>query len=146
MKKVTSMLLALVCALSLVACGKSAPAELYTGEADFLEAGYEGDCINTNRQVLVLNSDGTYTLEQGFFVNQISGTIVFFTKNVYTGKYTAGAANAEGQKTISLEAPTAGHVSTNGSITTSAEDSEILSEFNSSSITIDTTTGSIIMQ
>ena len=140
------MVLALVCAMSLVACGKSAPAELYTGEADFLEAGYEGDCINTNRSVLVLNSDGTYTLEKGFFVNQIQGNIVFYTKNVYTGKYSAGQANADGQKTITLENPTSGHVSTNGSITTSAEDAEILSEFADSSIVVDTTTGSIIMQ
>ncbi len=144
MKKMISMVLALVCALSLVACGKSAPAELYTGEADSVEAGYEGDCINTNRQILVLNSDGTYTLESGFFVNQIQGNIVYYTKSVFNGKYTAGETNADGQKTVSLEAPTAGFSNMNGSITTSAEDPEVLADFTTSSFTVDVNTMSIV--
>lgn len=146
MKKTIAIILTLVMLLAFVACGaKAAPAELYTAEQDFVEAGYEGDCINTNRWVLVLGGDGNYTLEQGFFVNQIMGNIVFYTKTVYQGTYTAGEKNAEGVKTITLAAPTAGFVSMNGAITTSAEDAEFLADFSMNSVKVDTTSGSLLL-
>lgn len=146
MKKTLAIVLALVMMLAFVACGaKAAPAELYTCESDFLEAGYEGDCINTNRYVLVLNGDGTYTLEQGFFVNQISGSIVFFTKTVYTGTFTATEKDADGIKTVTLAAPTAGFVNMNGGITTSAEDAEFLADMPLNTVKVDTASGSIVL-
>ena len=132
MKKALALVLALMMVLALSACGgeKAAPAEFYTGESDWVEAGYEGDCIITNRLVLVLNPDGTYFLEDGFFVNQVMGSIVFYTKTVYIGTYTAGEANAEGIKTVTLAAPTDGSQNLNGVIATAADDADILPSFN----------------
>lgn len=131
MKKAIAIILTLVCILSLSACGgKSAPAEYYSGEADWVESGYEGDTINTNRLALVLNSDGSYTLEDGFYVNQVSGVIVFYTKTIYTGTYTAGEANADGIKTITLNTPTDGMQNLNGVVATAAEDADILGGYN----------------
>ena len=131
MKKTIAIILSLVFVLAFVACGaKATPAEVYTAEHDWVEAGYEGDCIITNRLVLVLNGDGTYNLEDGFFVNQIMGNIVFYTKTMYKGTYTAGQADAEGNKTITLAAPTGGYQNMNGVVSTSAEDPELLSGWN----------------
>lgn len=143
MKKVSALILALCLAFSLAACGsKATPAEVYTYEVDFTEAGYEGDCIMTNAYVLVLNSDGSYTFIHNFFVNQISGVIVTYTKTTYTGTYKAGDAT-EGVKTVTLEAPTAASQNMNGGVTTSAEDAEILAEFDYGTITVDANTGSL---
>ena len=150
MKKTLAIILALAMTLALtfalVGCGKSAPAELYTGEFDFVEAGYEGDCINTNRTILVLNSDGTYTLEEGFFVNQVSGAIVYYTKTVSHGTYTAEKPDGDGVKTVSLAAPTSGLSNLNGAITTSQEDSSILSELTAKTLKVNTTSGSIVRE
>ena len=80
MKKFLAILLSMVMVMSLAACGSGSAAEYYSGEVDWVEAGYEGDCIITNHVGLVLNGDGTYTLEDAFLVNQVSGAIVFYTK------------------------------------------------------------------
>ena len=131
MKKTIAIVLTLVMLLAFVACGaKATPAEVYTAESDWVEAGYEGDCIITNRLVLVLNGDGTYALEDGFFVNQVSGAIVYYTKTMYKGTYTAGQADADGVKTVTLAAPTGGYQNMNGVVSTAADDAEILSSFN----------------
>ena len=53
------------------------PAEVYNSHTNFVEAGYEGDCINTVNITLILNADMTYTLVNDFCVNQVSGIIVF---------------------------------------------------------------------
>ena len=147
MKKAIALLLTLVMVLALAACGspKASPAEVYTAESDWVEAGYEGDCIITNRLVLVLNADGSYSLEDGFFVNQVSGAIVYYVKTMYTGTYTAGEANADGDKTVTLAAPTGGYQNMNGVVSTAAEDAEILSMFNPdlSSLTVNTGMGII---
>lgn len=143
MKKVFALVLSLCMIFSLAACSggaKAAPAEVYTYEVDSLEAGYEGDCINTNGYILVLNSDGSYTLIQSFLVNQVSGVIVFFTKTTYTGTYTAGNAT-DGVKTVTLAAPTAASQNMNGGVTTSAEDPDLLADFSYSTITVDANTG-----
>ena len=144
MKKTLAIVLALVMMLAFVACGaKAIPAEVYTAESDWVEAGYEGDCIITNRLVLVLNGDGTYNLEDGFFVNQVSGVIVFYTKTMYKGTYTAGTADAEGNKTVTLAAPTDGYQNMNGVVATAAEDAELLSTWNPAlgTITVNTAMG-----
>ena len=131
MKKTIAIVMTLILALAFVACGaKATPAEVYTAEGDWVEAGYEGDCIITNRLILVLNGDGTYALEDGFFVNQIMGNIVFYTKTMYKGTYTATAADAEGNKTVTLAAPTSGYQNMNGVVSTSAEDAELLGTWN----------------
>lgn len=149
MKKAIALVLSLCLIFSLAACSgggnaKAAPAEVYTFETDFVEAGYEGDCIMTNAYVLVLNSDGTYTLLHNFFVNQISGIIVAYTKTTFNGTYTAGDAT-DGVKTITLAAPTSGSQNMNGGVTTSAEDADLLSEFEYGTITVDTNTGSLTL-
>lgn len=148
MKKTLVIVLALAMMLTCAACGaqaKAAPAEVYTAEVDWLEAGYEGDCISTNRLVLVLNSDGTYNLEDGFFVNQVSGVIVFYNKTMYKGTYTAGTADAEGVKTITLNTPTDGYQNVSGVVTTALENAELLSTWNTElgTISVNTTMGVI---
>ena len=147
MKKALIVILTLCMVLSLAACGDTPakPSELYTTESDFVEAGYEGDCINTNRIVLMLGGDGNYILEQGFFVNQIMGNIVFQTKTVYTGTYTAGEPNADGIKTVTLDAPTGGFVNMNGVVTTAAEDAEFLADFAYPTLKVDTNMGVIVL-
>ena len=147
MKKAIALVLSLCLIFSLAACSggsgaKAAPAEVYTYEVDSVEAGYEGDCITTDSYVLVLNSDGSYTLIKNTFVNQISGVIVFFTKTTFNGTYTAGDAS-DGVKTVTLEAPTSGTQNMNGGVTTSAEDAEILADFSYSSITVDANVGTL---
>lgn len=143
MKKLIATGLAVVCAMSMVACGKSGAAEVYTAEVDSVEAGYEGDCVNTDQDILVLNADGTYTLTHGFYVNQISGVVVANIKNVYNGKYTAGEANEDGQKEITLEAPTSGYTNMNGSVTLSSDDPSVLEDFDATSFTVNVNTGAI---
>lgn len=149
MKKALALVLSLCLIFSLAACGggssaKAAPAEVYTFETDFVEAGYEGDCIMTNAYILVLNSDGSYTFVHNFFVNQVSGIIVAFTKTTFNGTYTAGDA-ADGVRTITLAAPTSGSQNMNGGVTTSAEDAELLSEFDYGTVTVDANTGSLTL-
>ena len=146
MKKVLILVLALVLVLSLTACGSSKPAEFYTGETDWVEAGYEGDCIITNRLVLVLNDDGTYNLEDGFFVNQVMGNIVFYTKTVYNGTYKAGEANADGVKTVTLDAPTTGSQNLNGVVSTSTDDADILTAFQYGTIEVDVNAHGIVSE
>lgn len=146
MKKALCIVLALVCVLALASCGAAKPAEFYTGETDWVESGYEGDCIITNRLVLVLNDDGTYNLEDGFFVNQVSGVIVFFTKTVYNGTYKATEANADGIKTVTLTAPTTGSQNLNGVVATSAEDADILTSFQYGTIQVDVNAHGIVSE
>lgn len=143
-KRVVSVALALTLALtmafSLAACGgsdKGGAVEVYTYEEDFVEAGYEGDCINTNAYTLAISGD-TYVFQKSFLVNQISGVIVASTKTQFTG--TCSVTEADGVKTVTLEAPTSAVSNMNGSATTSAEDPELLSEFEWSTITCDTAT------
>lgn len=145
MKKVSALILAFCLIFSLSACGNSAEAattEVYTLESDFVEAGYEGDCISTNAFVLVLSGDDTYTLVHNYFVNQVSGVIVAFTKTTYYGTYTAGEST-DGVKTVTLDTPTSGMQNANGGVSTSAEDSSILSGFEYGTITVDANTGSL---
>ena len=146
MKKFLAILLSMVMLMSLAACGSGSAAEYYSGEVDWVEAGYEGDCIITNHVGLVLNGDGTYTLEDAFLVNQVSGAIVFYTKTFYTGKYTAEKADADGIKTVSLQAPTSAVQNLNGVVATSAEDADILPSFQPdfSSIQVDTNSHAVV--
>jgi len=146
MKKAIALILALAMVFTLTACGGSAkPAEVYTAESDWVEAGYEGDCVITNRLVLVLNDDGTYFLEDGFFVNQVSGAIVYYVKTAYQGTYTAGAADADGVKTVTLTAPTNGYQNMNGVVSAAKDDAEILTGFDPAlkTIQVNTTMGII---
>ena len=49
---------------------------------------------------------------------------------MYKGTYTAGQADADGVKTVTLAAPTGGYQNMNGVVSTAADDAEILSSFN----------------
>lgn len=140
MKKVLAIVLALALAVCMVACSGgsgSAAAEVYTYEEDFVEAGYEGDCINTNAYTLVLSGD-SYVLQYNFLVNQISGVIVASTKTQYKGS--CSVTEADGVKTVTLEAPTSASCNMNGTVTTEADDPALLTDFEWTTITCDTAT------
>ncbi len=147
LNKVIAMALVATAALGFTACGGAkGSAELYSTQSDFVEAGYEGDCVNTTQQILVLSPDGTYTYEDDFQVHQISGVIVANNRTVYKGKYTAGDADADGVKEISLEAPTEGYVSMNGAVTPSSDDAEFLGDFDKSSVKVNVNEGVIVTE
>lgn len=141
-KKIMSLVMVLAIAVGVTACGSSASGsakggavEVYSYAEDFVEAGYEGDCINTNAYTLVLSGD-SYTLQKAFYVNQISGVIVANTTTVFTG--TCTSTEADGVKTVTLNAPTEAFCNMNGGVSTSADDPELLNDFEWSTITCDT--------
>ena len=152
MKKLSKILvlaLTLVMIVTLLsACGEkgpaAGPAELYNCQSDFVEAGYEGDCIMTNAYVLALNTDGSYTLMKNFFVNQVSGLVVAYVTDYYTGTYTV-KSESDGVKTVELSAPTSCLENMNGSPLTSAEDSSLLEGFTGGTVTCDTATNTLTM-
>ena len=142
-----ALALAAVASLGLAACGGSAKsaggsAEVYSYAEDFVDPAYQGDCINTNAYTLILSGDN-YTLQQAFYVNQISGVIVYSTTTQYTG--TCTVSEADGVKTVTLNAPTEAFNNLNGAISTSAEDPELLSDFEWSTITCDTATKTLTL-
>lgn len=147
LSKVLTLVLALTMILSLAACGEkgpaAGPAELYNCQSDFVEAGYEGDCIMTNAYVLALNTDGSYTLMKNFFVNQVSGVVVAFTTDYFTGTYTATEPDADGVKTVTLSAPTSCVENMNGSASTSADYPDLLESFAGGTVTCDTVTNTL---
>lgn len=146
-KKLMSIVMVLALAVGVTACGGSAnsaggSAEVYSYAEDFVDPAYQGDCINTNAYTLILSGDN-YTLQQAFYVNQISGVIVYSTTTQYTG--TCTVSEADGVKTVTLNAPTEAFNNLNGAISTSAEDPELLSDFEWSTITCDTATKTLTL-
>lgn len=146
-KKLMSIVMVLALAVGVTACGGSAKSvggsvEVYSYAEDFVEAGYEGDCINTNAYTLILSGDN-YTLQKAFYVNQISGVIVANTTAQYTG--TCTVSEADGVKTVTLNAPTEAFCNLNGGVSTSAEDPDLLSDFEWSTITCDTATKTLTL-
>lgn len=142
-KKLMSIVMVLALAVGVTACGGSAKsAEVYSYAEDFVDPAYQGDCINTNAYTLILSGDN-YTLQQAFYVNQISGVIVYSTTTQYTG--TCTVSEADGVKTVTLNAPTEAFNNLNGAISTSAEDPELLSDFEWSTITCDTATKTLTL-
>ena len=146
-KKLMSIVMVLALAVGVTACGSSAKSaggsvEVYSYAEDFVEAGYEGDCINTNAYTLILSGDN-YTLQKAFYVNQISGVVVANTTTQYTGTCTVSEAN--GVKTVTLNAPTEAFCNLNGGVSTSAEDPDLLSDFEWSTITCDTATKTLTL-
>lgn len=151
MKKLSKILIGLLAVLTLVslsACGQSgsatSAAELYNCQSDFVESGYEGDCIMTTAYVLALNGDGSYTLMKNFFVNQVSGIVVAYTTDYFDGTYTVDS-ESDGVKTVTLSAPTSCLENVNGSPVTSTEDSSLLDSFAGCTVTCDTATNSLTM-
>lgn len=146
-KKLMSIVMVLALAVGVTACGGNAKsaggsAEVYSYAEDFVDPAYQGDCINTNAYTLILSGDN-YTLQQAFYVNQISGVIVYSTTTQYTG--TCTVSEADGVKTVTLNAPTEAFNNLNGAISTSAEDPELLSDFEWSTITCDTATKTLTL-
>ena len=146
-KKLMSIVMVLALAVGVTACGGSAKSaggsvEVYSYAEDFVEAGYEGDCINTNAYTLIMSGDN-YTLQKAFYVNQISGVIVANTTAQYTG--TCTVSEADGVKTVTLNAPTEAFCNLNGGVSTSAEDPDLLSDFEWSTITCDTATKTLTL-
>lgn len=146
-KKLMSIVMVLALAVGVTACGSSAKSaggsvEVYSYAEDFVEAGYEGDCINTNAYTLILSGDN-YTLQKAFYVNQISGVVVANTTTQYTG--TCTVSEADGVKTVTLNAPTEAFCNLNGGVSTSAEDPDLLSDFEWSTITCDTATKTLTL-
>jgi hypothetical protein len=148
MSKVLACLMAVLTLVSLCACGQSgsaaSSAELYNCQSDSVEAGYEGDCIMTTAYVLALNSDGSYTLMKNFFVNQVSGIVVAYTTDYFTGTYKVDS-EADGVKTVTLSAATDCLENVNGSPLTSTDDSSLLEGFTGGTVTCDTATNTLTM-
>jgi predicted small lipoprotein YifL len=139
MSKFFTVLLAVMMVLSLMACGSSSSkgdTEVYFADEDWVESGYEGDCINTSTKNLVLAADGTYAYTEGMLVNQISGVIVFNTKTTYFGTYTVGNDTSD-TKVVNLSAPTRAINVAAGVTTTSADDSSILEGFSGGDMELD---------
>ena len=146
LSKVLALALTLVMIVTLLsACGGGAaagPAEYYYYRVDHVDAGYEGDVINTDYYSLVLNADGTYKLVWDAFVNQVSGVVVYFDANTFTGTYTV-KSEADGVKTVELSAPTKALNNLNGALMTSAEDSSLLELFTGATYACDTAAGTM---
>lgn len=146
--KIVAAALLLTALATLCACGgsaKAAPAEVYTTQYAFVEAGYEGDCVNNVANTLVLNADGTYTYINNFTVNQVGGVVVFYTTDFYTGTYKVDST-ADGVKTVTLAAPTAAVSNGMGTATTSAEDASLLEGFGGATVTCDTANNQLGLQ
>lgn len=147
LSKVLTLALTLVMIVTLLsACGdsgsKAGPAEYYFYRVDHVDAGYEGDVINTDYYSLVLNADGTYKLVWDAFVNQVSGVVVYFDANTFTGTYTV-KSEADGIKTVELSAPKGALNNLNGALMTSAEDSSLLELFTGATYACDTEAGTM---
>ncbi len=94
--------------------------------------------------MLALNTDGSYTLIKNFFVNQISGLVVAYTTDYFSGTYTVDS-EADGVKTVTLSAPTSCVENMNGAASTSSEDSSLLEGFTGGTVTCDTATKALTM-
>lgn len=130
LKKVLAAVLVVLMAVGLTACGggTKGEAEVYFTDEDWVEDGYEGDCVNTNIKNLFLAPDGSYAYTEGMVVNQISGIIVFSNKTTYFGTYKVASEDSE-SKTVTLSAPTKAINIANGVTTSSEEDSSLLGGF-----------------
>lgn len=138
--KVLVMLVVLICAFTLVGCGskESAKGEIYQQRSAYVEAGYEGDCINDVTTTLVLNSDKTYTIVENTSVCQISGIVVAYWTYTKEGTYTEDSNDGTTKK-VTLSDATSVDYNMNGSVTTSDEDSSLLDKGKGKAITLDTT-------
>lgn len=147
--KLLTLAMALCAALTLSACsGGSASAEaaveVYTTQNDFVEAGYEGDCVNTIATTLVLDGNGNYTLISNMMVNQVSGVVVYFETSFYEGTYTVDS-EADGVKTITLSDATSAMVNASGVGTTSDEDATLLDGGAGQTVTCDTSSNTLTL-
>lgn len=148
--KILSLTLALCAILMLSACGSSsssggeAATEVYTTQYDFVEAGYEGDCINTIATTLVLDGNGNYTLVSNFLVNQVSGAVVFYETSFYEGTYTVDS-EADGIKTVTLSDATYALDNLSGVGTTSDEDASLLEDGAGQTVTCDTSSNTLTL-
>ena len=111
-------------------------AEVYNFHSNFVEAGYEGDCINTVNVTLVLNADKTYTMVNDFCVNQVSGIIVFANSTYYEGTYEI-ASDENGVKTVNLSDATSALSNAAGTVTSSADDASLLDGCKAQTVTCD---------
>ena len=154
MKKWLMILSALVAVLIIVTIvtrtggsgsgASSEPAEVYNFHTNFVEAGYEGDCINTMNNTLILNADGSYTLVTDFMVNQVSGIVVFSNTTYYEGTYEV-AGETDGVKTVNLSDATSASSNAAGLVTTSAEDASLLDGCKAQTVTCNTADYSLVM-
>lgn len=117
--------------------GAAKPAEAYNSHSNFVEAGYEGDCINTINSTLILNADMSYTLMTDMCVNQVSGIIVFSNTTYYKGTYEI-VSEADGMKTVKLSDATEATSNAAGHVTTSAEDASLLDGGKAQTVICDT--------
>lgn len=147
--KLLTLAMALCAALTLSACsGGSASAEaaveVYTTQYDSVEAGYEGDCINTIATTLVLDGNGNYTLVSNFLVNQVSGVVVYYETNFYEGTYTVDS-EADGVKTVTLSDATYALSNLSGVGATSDEDASLLDGGAGQTVTCDTSSNTLTL-
>lgn len=152
MKKMSVVLAALLVVLIIVTVatrtggggGASAPAEAYNAHVAFVEAGYEGDCLNTLNTTLILNADGSYTLLTDMCVNQISGIIVFSNSTYYSGTYEV-VSETDGVKTVQLNDAVSAVSNAAGIVTTSDDDASLLDGGKAQTVTCDTSDNSLTL-
>ncbi|MBQ1493079.1 MAG: glycoside hydrolase family 3 C-terminal domain-containing protein, partial [Blautia sp.] len=116
--------------------GSGRPAQVYNNHTNFVEAGYEGDCVNTITNTLILNDDKTYTLVNDFCVNQVSGIIVFSNTTYYEGTYEVESED-DSSLTVSLSDATKAISNAAGITSTSADDASLLEGCKARSVTCD---------
>lgn len=146
MSKIAVLALAFVMLASLAACGggkAATPAEVYTAQSAYIEAGYEGECVNDLVDTLVLNADGAYTWTHTMMVNHNeAGVIVYYMTTIYEGTYTVDS-EADGVKTVTLSDATKAMVNLNGGASTSDSDSSLLEGGEGRTVTCDTSNCSV---
>ncbi len=144
MKKILAVLLATVCALTVVSCGstKSVKPEIYLGRSAYVEAGYEGDVVDDVTTTLVLHDDGTYTAIENTSIVQVAGIVVTYWTYTMEGTYKVDSSDAA-TKTVTLSDATSVAYNINGSVSTSKDDSALLDYGKGKTVTIDLVSSTI---
>lgn len=131
--KMFALIAAMVfCVVSLAGCQAQAEkydVETYTRSYAYYEDGRQGDVINGVVCDLTFISDKEYLYTETTVIAHIdAGRQVTNWTYSMKGTYTVGTVdNDEMTKEITLSAPTSGTMVMNGAVTTSEEDSDILS-------------------
>ena len=141
MKKVLALLIAMILVMS--ALGTSAFADnTYVGNSVYCEAGYENDCYNGVAKVLTLKDDGTFQLVDNTSIIQASYVVVTNWFYIVNGTYEI-VSDDEGTLEVALTGTEVTYVM-NGSVTTSAEDPELLEDYAAMTVECDNDAFSVV--
>ncbi len=124
MKKIAALVLALILALS---CVSALADTTYVGNTVYCEAGYENDVYNGVAKVLTLKDDGTFQLIDNTSIIHNSYKVVTNWFYIVTGTYEI-TSDEDGTLEVTLHGTDVTYVM-NGSVTTLAEDAELLEDY-----------------